>query len=58
MWKMLQQDSGDTYVIATGESHSAGEFVEEAGHIYKLDIEWVSNIFPTALFWSVFKEVW
>jgi GDPmannose 4,6-dehydratase len=30
MWRMLQQEKPDDYVIATGESHSVREFVEEA----------------------------
>ena len=30
MWLMLQQDHPDDYVIATGETHSVQEFVEEA----------------------------
>lgn len=30
MWKMLQQDNPDDYVVATGESHSIQEFVEQA----------------------------
>ncbi|HXK61219.1 MAG TPA: GDP-mannose 4,6-dehydratase [Acidobacteriota bacterium] len=30
MWLMLQQPKADDYVIATGESHSVREFVEEA----------------------------
>ena len=30
MWKMLQQPKPDDYVIATGETHSVREFVEEA----------------------------
>ncbi len=30
MWKMLQQDSADDYVIATGETHSVREFLEIA----------------------------
>ncbi len=30
MWLMLQQDEPDDYVIATGESHTVREFVEEA----------------------------
>jgi GDPmannose 4,6-dehydratase len=30
MWLMLQQPSPDDYVIATGETHSVGEFVERA----------------------------
>ncbi len=30
MWLMLQQDQPDDYVVATGETHSVREFVEEA----------------------------
>lgn len=30
MWKMLQQDSPDDFVLATNESHSVREFLEEA----------------------------
>jgi GDPmannose 4,6-dehydratase len=30
MWLMLQQDAPDDFVIATGETHSVREFVEEA----------------------------
>ena len=30
MWLMLQQEEPDDYVIATGETHSVQEFVEEA----------------------------
>jgi len=30
MWRMLQQESPDDYVISTGESHSVEEFVVEA----------------------------
>ncbi|RIK43795.1 MAG: GDP-mannose 4,6-dehydratase [Chloroflexi bacterium] len=38
MWLMLQQDAPDDYVIATGETHSVEEFVEEAfGY---LDLDW------------------
>jgi GDPmannose 4,6-dehydratase len=34
MWRILQQDRGDDYVLATGDSHSVREFVELAfGHI-------------------------
>jgi GDPmannose 4,6-dehydratase len=36
MWLMLQQDTPDDYVLATGESHSVREFVEKAfSHIGK-----------------------
>ena len=30
MWMVMQQDRADDYVIATGETHSVREFVEEA----------------------------
>ena len=30
MWRMLQQDTPDDYVVATGETHSVREFVELA----------------------------
>jgi GDPmannose 4,6-dehydratase len=30
MWLMLQQDQGGDYVVATGETHSVQEFLEEA----------------------------
>ncbi len=30
MWLMLQQPTGDDYVVATGETHSVKEFLEEA----------------------------
>jgi GDPmannose 4,6-dehydratase len=34
MWRMLQQDTPDDYVIATGEAHSVRNLVEEAfGHV-------------------------
>jgi GDPmannose 4,6-dehydratase len=34
MWLMLQQDKPDDYVVATGETHSVRELVEEAfGHV-------------------------
>ncbi len=34
MWLMLQQDEPDDYVVATGETHTVGEFLEVAfGHV-------------------------
>jgi GDPmannose 4,6-dehydratase len=30
MWRMLQEEKGDDYVVATGETHSVREFLEEA----------------------------
>ncbi|MDR2777808.1 MAG: GDP-mannose 4,6-dehydratase [Rickettsiales bacterium] len=39
MWKMLQQEEGDTYVISTGETHTVREFVIEAASYCGLEIE-------------------
>ena len=34
MWRILQQDKPDDFVLATGEMHSVKEFLEEAfGHV-------------------------
>jgi GDPmannose 4,6-dehydratase len=38
MWLMLQQERSDDYVIATGESHSVKEFLEEV--FSYLDLDW------------------
>jgi GDPmannose 4,6-dehydratase len=37
MWRMLQQDKPDDYVIATGELHSVREFVNAAFELLELD---------------------
>jgi GDPmannose 4,6-dehydratase len=37
MWMMMQQDKPEDFVIATGESHSVREFVEEAFSYVGLD---------------------
>jgi len=39
MWLMLQQEEPDDYVIATGETHTVREFLEEVFEIAGLDIE-------------------
>lgn len=38
MWSMLQQESGDDFVIASGETHSVREFVELAAAAVGLDL--------------------
>jgi len=40
MWRMLQQDKPDDFVLATNETHSIREFVEESIRIYN---EWTKN---------------
>ncbi|SNQ62972.1 GDP-D-mannose dehydratase, NAD(P)-binding [Candidatus Methanoperedens nitroreducens] len=42
MWLMLQQDEPDDYVIATGETHSVREFLEETFNY--LDIDWRNHV--------------
>jgi GDPmannose 4,6-dehydratase len=37
MWQMLQQDEPDDFVIATGETHTVREFLDEAFAYAKLD---------------------
>ncbi len=37
MWRILQQPKGDDYVIATGETHSIREFLDEAFGLVGLD---------------------
>jgi len=42
MWLMMQTDKPDDYVIATGETHSIREFLDEAfGH---LDLDWNKHV--------------
>jgi len=42
MWRMLQQDEADDYVIGTGETHSVREFLELA---FKLaDLDWREHV--------------
>jgi len=40
MWKMLQGDKPDDYVIATGKSHTVREFIEESFSVLGQEIEW------------------
>jgi GDPmannose 4,6-dehydratase len=40
MWLMLQQETPDDYVLATGETHSVKEFVQLAASYAGFDLEW------------------
>lgn len=40
MYLMMQTDKPDDYVLATGETHSVREFVEEAAKLLDFDLEW------------------
>ena len=39
-WMMLQQDQPEDFVIATGRQYSVRAFVEQAGKLLGMDIEW------------------
>jgi GDPmannose 4,6-dehydratase len=39
MWLMLQQNTADDYVLATGETHSVREFVERAFSVVGTNIK-------------------
>lgn len=48
MWKMLQQNAPDDYVVATGETHSVREFCEIAfGHV---GLDWKKYVYQDPRF--------
>ena len=40
IWRITQQEKPDDYVIATGETHSVREFIEESFALVGISIEW------------------
>jgi GDPmannose 4,6-dehydratase len=42
MWRMLQHDRADDFVVATGESHSVSEFLEIA--FARADLDWREHV--------------
>ncbi|GAX11011.1 GDPmannose 4,6-dehydratase [Fistulifera solaris] len=40
MWRMLQQETSDDYVLATGETHTVREFVEKAFAVVNTTVQW------------------
>ncbi len=40
MWRMLQEDTPDDYVVATGQTHSVREFIMQAAPIAGFDLIW------------------
>ena len=40
MWRMLQQDSPDDFVVATGETHTVREFTEIAFRELGIELRW------------------
>jgi GDPmannose 4,6-dehydratase len=43
MWRMLQQEEPDDYVVATGETHTVREFVEKAAEVAGFRVEWTGE---------------
>jgi len=43
MWRMLQQDTSDDYVLATNETHSVREFIERAFAHVGTTIKWIGE---------------
>jgi len=44
MWLMLQQSKPDDYVIATGQTHSVREFIEEVCKCLDIDLVWRGKV--------------
>jgi len=40
MWRMLQQDQPEDFVLATGKTHTIRSIVETTARILNVDIEW------------------
>jgi GDPmannose 4,6-dehydratase len=43
MWRMLQQDQPDDYVLATNQTHSVREFIEKAFKCIDIEIKWTGE---------------
>ena len=43
MWLMMQAEKPSDYVLATNETHSVREFVEESAKILGMDIKWTGS---------------
>ena len=43
IWKMLQLDYPDDFVLGTGESHTVREFAEAAFKEIKIELEWIGS---------------
>ena len=43
MWKMLQLDYPDDFVLGTGEPHTVREFAEVAFREIKIDLKWIGS---------------
>lgn len=57
MWMMLQQDKPEDFVLATGETHTIKEFVDEClSFIPDRRFEWAKDRFLRECLWEVFPD--
>jgi GDPmannose 4,6-dehydratase len=40
MWRILQQENPEDFVLATGETHPVREFVEKAFAVVDMKVKW------------------
>ncbi|HNY62827.1 MAG TPA: GDP-mannose 4,6-dehydratase [Bacteroidales bacterium] len=58
MWRILQSDTPQDFVLATGETHTVREFVEEAFKVLGEEIEWKgTGVNEVGILKSIGKEV-
>lgn len=58
MWRILQSDTPQDFVLATGETHTVREFVEEAFKVLGEEIEWRgTGVNEVGVLKSIGKEV-
>ena len=43
MWRMLQKESPNDYVLATGDNYSVRQFIETDFHELDIYVEWKSS---------------
>jgi len=57
MWRMLQKNKPDDYVIATGKTHSIKDFINIATSYLKMNVEWIGKGLNEKLIDKVSKKV-
>lgn len=58
MWRILQADTPQDFVLATGETHTVREFIEEAFKVLGEEIEWKgTGVNEVGILKSIGKEV-
>ena len=57
MWRMLQKNKPDDYVIATGKTHSIKDFINIATSYLKMNVEWIGKGLNEKLIDKVRKKV-